>query len=288
VFRLKNKILALLLAGALWLSLPACTVTQYPEPVSTPSPTSEPTPAPTPVPTSAPAPVLPTYIVHAGGAFRGYVSTNSKEALVAAYNTGMRYIELDFSLTSDGEPVCLHDWNTGILPNYPDTDFPLSLEAFVSARLYGELTPLTLDDLADFVARHEDVFIITDTKDDNLAVLRILAERYPALLPQFIPQIYREEELAEVRALGFADVIYTLYAADWDAKLDTAHIAAFAAENDIWCITFPCELTEIEGYVEGLLRSGVPLYTHTVNEPEAIEAQLALGITGVYIDQYRQ
>ena len=27
--------------------------------------------------------------------------------------------------------------------------------------------------------------------------------------------------------------------------------AAFAAENGIWCITFPYELTEIEGYDVG-------------------------------------
>ena len=294
VFPLKNRILAGLLAAVLCLGLSACTVTQYPTPVPlatatpAPTPTPVPTPVPTPTPTPVPEPTPPDYIVHAGGAYQGLTSTNSLEAATAAYDAGMRYIELDFSLTSDGEPVCLHDWNTAVLPGYTDEAFPLSLEEFTDAAIYGQLTPLTLDALADFVSSRGDVFIITDTKDDNLTVLGILAERYPELLPQFLPQIYDEAELPAVQALGFEYVIYTLYATDWDTKLDAERVAAFAAENGIWCITFPYELTEIEGYVDALLQSGVPLYTHTLNEPEEIAAQLALGITGVYVDVYPQ
>jgi len=111
-------------------------------------------------------------------------------------------------------------------------------------------------------------------------------ERYPELQERFIPQIYAEDQLPRVRGLGFTEIIYTLYRLDWEHKLDAERIAAFAAENELTAITFPVELTENAEYVEMLLTSGVPLYTHTVNGEEAIAAQRAMGITGVYSDYY--
>lgn len=223
-------------------------------------------------------------IIHAGGAVGEYTVTNSLEAIEAAYAAGERFLEIDFCLTADGQAVCLHDWNRHFLPGYEREDFPLTVEEFSRQKIYGELTPLTLDGLAEWLAGHEDVSIVTDTKEGDLITLSLIARTYPELQERFIPQIYAESELEPVRSLGYEHVIYTLYRLSNEEKMDPGHIAAFAAENKLTGITFPWELTQTEGYVDALAKGGVPLYTHTLNDPEAIKAQLGMGITGVYTD----
>jgi len=225
-------------------------------------------------------------IVHGGGAVGGYICSNTREAAELAFSRGQRIIELDFSLTRDGEPVCLHDWNVSCFPGRTGEEFPLTLAEFESSRIYGALTPMTLPILTEWMSRHKTVRIIIDCKDGLFEVLEPLVERYPELQERFIPQIYAEDQLPRVRGLGFTEIIYTLYRLDWEHKLDAERIAAFAAENELTAITFPVELTENAEYVEMLLTSGVPLYTHTVNGEEAIAAQRAMGITGVYSDYY--
>lgn len=229
-------------------------------------------------------PLIDQNIMHGGGEIYTYTTTNSLEALYHANAAGYRFIELDFCLTSDGEPVCIHDWNEGYLPGYEKADFPLSLEQFSASRIYGELTPLTLDGLLAWLREHPDTYIITDIKDSNLSTLSEIAQRDPDLATHFIPQIYAENELEPVRAMGYEQVIYTIYNLTWEEKLDTASIAAFAKENKLTGITFPYELTQREGYVDALLEAGIPLYTHTLNDPELIAGQLDMGITAVYTD----
>lgn len=246
-------------------------------------------PVPTPEPTQDEARKIPEpadRIVHGGGDLGEYAVSNSKEAIDSAYEAGCRYIELDFSLTSDGEPICIHDWNQNYLLEYSDEDFPLSLEQFESALIYGALTPLTLQGLAEWLRTHEEVYIITDAKDNNLSVLGMITWRYPELTERIIPQIYDTKEIDAMRAMGFKNIILTLYLLDWDVKTDAEYIARFARENGIWGIAFPYELTEIDGYVGTLLDSGVYLYTHTVNDEDLIEHFLAMGISGVYTDRY--
>jgi hypothetical protein len=48
-------------------------------------------------------------IAHAGGAIGHLAVTNSYNALNFNFDRGFRYFELDFSLTRDGNYVCLHD-----------------------------------------------------------------------------------------------------------------------------------------------------------------------------------
>ena len=225
-------------------------------------------------------------IIHGGGEFGRFTVTNSENALSAAYERGARYIELDFVLTKDGEPVCLHDWNRNYLPGHSDDDFPLDLEEFESSLIFGELTPLSLKSLAGLLREYEGLYIITDCKEDNLRILEKIASAYPELISRFIPQIYFPQELEAVRAMGFKSVILTLYRLDWDMKTDTDFISEFSAAAGLWGVTFPVELTEREGYVEALLASGVSLYTHTVNVESEISALLKVGVTGVYTDLY--
>lgn len=217
----------------------------------------------------------PVYIIHACGMIDGVAGTNSLEALCSAYDHGYRIVEIDFNATSDGRLVCIHDWGIGA---------PLSYEEFLKTRPGGRFTPLDAGLLAEFMHGHPDLRVVTDVKDDNVSALRRLAEEYPELRDSFIVQIYSEDELQPVREAGFGSVIYTLYALTWNEKTDAERIAAFAKENKLFGVTFSSELTNVEGFVRTLAGSGIPIFTHTVNDASEVRREMRMGVCGFYTD----
>lgn len=224
------------------------------------------------------------YILHAAGEIDGIVGSNSMEALENAYATGARYIELDFNFTSDGYLACIHDWYTEYSSAIPENGYALTLEEFRNARIYDRFTPLDLESLASFMTEQDDLYIITDIKDDNIAGLQTIAQTYPELQNRFIPQIYNGDEYDAVRALGYEYVIYTLYRLDWNSKTDTEALCSYAAGHPLLAYTFSYELCSVDGYVDGMLRAGIPLYIHTVNDPDEQKQYFAAGISAIYTD----
>ena len=230
------------------------------------------------------------YVIHAAGRLEGpdswggmrdYDGSNSREGLEQCAEAGVRAVELDFNFSSDGQLVCLHDW----YPEYADgieMDVPLTLEEFLGLRLYGCFTPIWLGDVADWLRANTDAYIVTDIKDDNLAGCRAIAQFCPDLLDRFVVQIYSRDEYDAVRALGFDYVLFTLYRLDWEGKTDWHSLGEFAASHPLAGYVFSAELCGVDGYVEGMLRSGTALYVHTVNENA--DAYFEMGITGVYTD----
>ncbi len=235
------------------------------------------------------------YVIHAAGRLEGpdawgsprdYDGSNSMEGLAQCAACGRRPIavELDFNFTADGQLACIHDWYTEYADEI-ENGVPLTLEDFLAARIFRNFTPAWIGDAADWLRANEGTYIVTDIKDDNIAGCRAIAEACPDLLNRFVVQIYDESEYDEVRALGFEYVVYTLYRLDWNAKTDWRALGEFAAAHPLIGFTFSYELCPVEGFVEGMLRSGVPLYIHTVNEGE--EAYFDMGISGVYTDIVR-
>ena len=235
------------------------------------------------------------YVIHAAGRLEGpdawgnprdYDGSNSAEGLAQCAACGRRPIavELDFNFTADGQLACIHDWYTEYADEI-ENGVPLTLDGFLAARIYRNFTPAWIGDAADWLRANEGTYIVTDIKDDNIAGCRAIAEACPDLLNRFVVQIYDESEYDAVRELGFEYVVFTLYRLDWNAKTDWKALGQFAAEHPLIGFTFSYELCSVDGYVEGMLRSGVPLYIHTVNEGE--EAYFAMGISGVYTDIVR-
>ena len=230
------------------------------------------------------------HIIHAAGRLEGpdawgnprvYDGSNSLEGLEQCAAAGASVIELDFNFTADGQLACIHDWYTEYADEI-ENGVPLTLEEFLGVKIYGNFTPLWIGSLADWLREHENVWIVTDIKDDNPAGCRAIAEFCPDLKNRFLVQIYGKEEYEAVRELGFEYVIFTLYRLDWNAKTDWRALGKYAEEHPLLGFTFSYELCDVSGYVKGMLKSGVPLYLHTVNEGE--EAYFAEGISGVYTD----
>lgn len=239
------------------------------------------------------------YIIHAAGRLglpgedgallppseeTGYFDgANAMEGLVSSYEAGCRVIEMDFNFTSDGSLACVHDWYRQYSSAITD-NVPLSLEEFLSCKIYDLYTPVWLGSLADFLKEHEDVYIVTDIKDRNIDGAAAIASYCPDLKNRFLIQIYNESEYDAVRELGFEYIIYTLYQLDWNSKTDTKALADFAADHPLIAYTFSYELCLVEGYLDGMKKTGVPLFIHTVNDPEEQNVYFAAGIRAIYTD----
>ena len=228
---------------------------------------------------------LPKTIIHAGGEINDVLGSNSLEALNASYEKGYRVIEMDFVLSSDGQPVCLHDWSKYYSSQLSDT--PITEAEFASVRIFGYYTSMTLDRLAKWMAEHDDVYIVTDIKENNVQVLRLIAKRHPEIVSHIVPQIYQYDEYVPVRALGYSNIILTLYQLPtYLYKANAAYNSEFAAKHGLLAVTADATLAK-DGFVEHFTSRGVPLYLHTVNDEAEQTAFYNMGVTGVYTDYAR-
>lgn len=224
--------------------------------------------------------VLPASIIHAGGEIDGIFGTNSLEALEATYAKGYRVVEMDFVLSSDGVPVCLHDW--AYSPEFSGS--PMTEEEFVSVDIHGKYTALTLDMLAAWMVSRSDAYVVTDIKENNVEVLRLIAKEHPEIVPRIIPQIYQYDEYVHVLSLGYSNMILTLYRLpSYNEKADGAYNAAFAKRHELLAVTADFTLAKPE-FVKEFNARGVPLYVHTVNDETEQNSYISMGVTGVYTD----
>src|SRR5690606_23596247 len=118
-------------------------------------------------------------VAHAGGGYDGKTYTNSIQAL--EYNK-KRYslFEIDFSWTSDGELVCIHDWEHSFERSFGlKTQSPVSFNEFI--RLVDEKSDVekcTLSSLSEWIKKNPGKRIVTDIKERNYSALKLIAERY--------------------------------------------------------------------------------------------------------------
>ncbi len=219
-------------------------------------------------------------VAHAGGEIEGKSYTNSLAALDRNYGLGFRYFEIDFIWTSDNRLVCGHDWdkhlfiNSGIIfksaPSY---------ETFMREVRSKSNPPCTVQELIKWFADKKDAILITDIKSNNLLGLSKLAELTDN--PSFIlPQIYSPKEYHDVLALGFPNVILTLYRYPGSS---TELLRELAGKN-VFAVTMPKRKART-GLASLLSNLGVGTYVHTINNPDTHkEFRDTWKVTEIYTD----
>ncbi|MEX2469630.1 MAG: glycerophosphodiester phosphodiesterase family protein [Pseudohongiellaceae bacterium] len=220
-------------------------------------------------------------VAHAGGEFDGLTYTNSFEALNANLAQGFTHFEIDFSWTSDGQLVCLHDWQESFERSFGGPAVgPVSLaefEALVTAR--SPVRKCTLSSLADWLTAHPETVLITDVKEDYEAALRHIQTNHPRLLDRIIPQIYQPGEFDLTRSLGFERVIWTLY----QYAGSNADVMRELSDMPVWAVTMDV-VRAGQRLGRRLEELGVPSYTHTINDYADFLYFRNLGIDEVYTD----
>lgn len=225
-------------------------------------------------------------IAHAGGGIDGITYTNSYEALNNSVHNGFALIEIDFSWTSDGQLVCAHDWDAsmrGVLGfGLPEVPTLVEFENLVNK--HADYEPCVLSGLFDWLDENPGVKIVTDVKQKNLQALRQIVFEYPDFQQRFIPQIYFPKEYDRVFALGFKNIIWTLYKYDGvtrDVINALKHMRLFA-------ITMP-QTRVLQGLAIDIKKSRflsyIPSYTYTINRYSLFENyRKNWGIDYVYTD----
>ena len=231
-----------------------------------------------------PTDALPHFILHAGGVTAdGMISTNSIEAANRSYSEGYRCLEMDFNWTKDDALVCLHDWGMWKKQqNDSSLHTPVTLEEF--ERLsnanpdFHSFTPALLN---DWLQAHPDARIVTDVKEDNVAAMLWRAENYPNLRRQLIVQIYSLAEYGPIRALGYENIILTMYRIPWEEYHDLETLSAFIRDTQVLAITMAAD-ENVRDVFEALVATGIPVYVHTLDEPEEQAQWMADGAYGIY------
>lgn len=230
-------------------------------------------------------------VSHAGAGLKAATYSNSREALDVAAARGLRRIEIDFETTRDGRVVAAHDWGQtyvelrpGVLPaplaRYFQWGRP-DHATFLATPMKGGLTPIDAPGLAEWLKAHPDVKIVTDIKSNNVAILgRLIADGVPR--EKLVPQIYSRGELAPVRGMGFDEIIYTLYR---DTDVPIPEVIAFARKHRVAVTIHSARVARAD--VQAFRDAGVPLYVHTINEPDRAIRLQEWGAAGIYTDFLR-
>ena len=162
--------------------------------------------------------------------------------------------------------VLAHDFDH--LKNKP------TLKEFKQFYAKGYLTPMTFEDLAIFMKKNEDLFIITDTKYVDKINIQLefdemneILSRYNGVKKRFIIEIYNEEMFLflKEKKYNFKYFMFTLYKR-WNGRdyKDLENIFAFCAKNKINSIIMYKHL--FNSRINNLSKNySIPVYLHTEN-----------------------
>ncbi|WP_162846919.1 glycerophosphodiester phosphodiesterase family protein [Marinicella litoralis] len=220
-------------------------------------------------------------IAHAGGGYDGHNYSNSIEALNGSYQGGFRYIEMDFSWTSDQQLVCLHDWDKTF-----KKIFKKKIKQAVSYAEFKQLVEehpdfrsCTLDSLAQWLSNKPDVRIITDIKYDNLQGIRLIIEKYPELKSQLIPQFYQPEEYPILKDMGFKDLIWILY----QYKGSKQSVIELSRPMELFAVSM--RTSQAKNKTLQKLLKHHRIFVYTINDENSkIKLLENYGVTGLYTD----
>jgi hypothetical protein len=222
-----------------------------------------------------PIPVAERLVAHAGGAVDNRPYTNSRESLDQHYRDGYRIFELDFAWTADDKLVLTHDWSM-TSSQFCVAPHTFTFTEFITGKRCDGLTQMTFDDLRQWMLRHPDTLVVTDTKDDNGKLFSALRASGADVLPQMVIQIYSLAELEAARELHPRAVWMTVYKRSYPAW-------ALRRVRGVDAIVIP--VTEYKRYFDESLMRRMPWYVHSVGREKASQVLRDLhGIYGVFVD----
>jgi len=223
----------------------------------------------------------PVFIAHAGGGINNQTYTNSLEALNLNYEKGYRFFELDFSWTSDGELVAIHDWDNSFQQRFylsGNIEIPTKAQ-FLKLKTKTGLTQLSLQEILKWAGEKGDAFIVTDIKDDNIKALRKIRWDFIKYKKFIIPQVYNYHEYDEAAKLEYSNIILTLYR----MKIEPFEVLRFSKHNSPFAITMHWKVAQ-SGLAYYLFRNNTRVYAHTVNDIDLFSSLRKIGVFGIYTD----
>ncbi|MDO6746396.1 sulfatase-like hydrolase/transferase [Gilvimarinus sp. 1_MG-2023] len=220
-------------------------------------------------------------VAHAGGGYNQKIYTNSIDAL---NDNSSKYelFEIDFSWTSDGHLVCIHDWSDSYTRSFGlPSKGKVTLDEFKNNIInHSSVEKCTLQSLADWLLKNKHARIVTDIKEDNIKALNKIATDFPSLQQRFIPQIYQPLEYYEAKLAGYHDIIWSIYR----YRGENHQIVDQIRSMNLYALTMPKHRARDGLGAQVKQHTGTPSYVHTVNRPEEADSFFELGIDSIYTD----
>ena len=230
---------------------------------------------------------IPRIIVHAGGVTQGKRYTNTLDALEDSVRREAKWVEIDFSWTSDNHLVLLHDWNEcfkWLAPSWKYDRVP-TLAEFKKLTYVRGWTQMDFFDLTQWLLINKDIKIITDVKDRETEAIEYILNSSKGVTRNFIFQIYAIEDCLLIKEEKDLPIILSLYKYDCDFFVEEkfSAIKYLLREYPGVMITLPFDWVKrsVE-WANFIKNSGYLWFTHPVNSIDNLSDFLKIGGYGVY------
>lgn len=223
------------------------------------------------------------FIAHAGGMIDNNSYTNSIEALDLNYSNGFRLFELDIIETKDGYYVAAHDWESWSRYTKYSGELPASLKDFKNNLLFGQFTPIAMEEINQWFKSHPDCILITDKVNDPKKFSSQFIDNN-----RLIMELFSEEAVMEAKEIDGLIAMPTqgLIESFGDNKLN------WLIEHDIKYIAISRRFIGAnKSFLEELINQGIKAYAFHLNFDAGIDENYAVKyemdyIYGIYADKW--
>lgn len=219
---------------------------------------------------------FPWVIGHRGAC--GYAPENTLASFRKALELGVHGFEFDIQMSSDGEPVVIHDATLDRTTNGTGQVSDHSLAELQQLNAgEGEIIP-SFRNLLDLVDKRCRLFVELKAEHCTQAVVDIITEYVEHLgwnYEQFFVCSFDHMQIAAVRALN-PDIRTCALLVGIPVTL-----AEIAVEAGAWSI-HPCIHHLNQALVDDAHRRGLKVFTWTVDEPHDIAKARAFGVDGIF------
>lgn len=225
----------------------------------------------------------PIAFAHRGGA--GVHPENSMPAFAHAIDLGYRYVETDAHVTSDGIIVAFHDDHLDRVTDRNGEISSLTWAEVGAARIDGR-EPIPL--LSDLLTAWPDVRVNIDPKHDQ--VVEPLAELLLRLdaVDRVCIGSFSDRRLERLRTM-LGPSLCTSMGPKAIARLRASSFGLGRRAPEGACVQVPESTKGVplvdRRFVERCHDLGLPVHVWTVDEPEAMDRLLDLGVDGIMTDE---
>lgn len=201
------------------------------------------------------------------------ITDGTKEALDESYKNGFRMIKINLQWTSDDELILLNDW---------DKNLPYSHEEFMNLEMPNGLHQMDIEHLADWMREHEDVYIVTDIREENPRALRYIDKNFPDIKERIIPQIYSMGEYNAVKVPKYKNIILNLGLSNYTDQ----QVVDFMKLYKHFAVIMPKD-RGMSLLPKKLKIVGVPSYVFQVNERSLRNELESNGVYGISTEKLK-
>ena len=243
-------------------------------------------------------------VIHACGKYHGYTYTNSREALLNTLKKRKFQkklpIEIDFMLTSDGVPVCVHDWGDFNRCNKIRSNRRMSLKEFKKRHTLGKNTPMTAIEAINIMEKTGNAYLVIDTKETGLKIYRKLVyfckkTGHSSFLNRMIVQLYHFEDYKKIHSIyPFKHWVFSAYKVGCKNPGQIKNIIKKVQALRLDALVMPYTSFAIKKNSHYVLHSRnikaantnrrVPLIVHTINNKNYYKTLKKFRINEIYTD----